>query len=413
MQTAPMAQTARIAPAGSFSLVLDACRGLASLAVVFGHARGWFLVDYAAVPNPSILDRGAYFAAFSHEAVIVFFVLSGWLVGGGGLQQIQADTFAPGRYAVQRATRIWVVLVPGMLLSLLLFAIANATGTSVVDAADLGAHAAPAQLATTPAALYGPLTALGNMFGLMTIVVPCYGGNDVLWSLSHEIIFYGLLPLWGLAIFAPRGKWHWGARAALLAGFVAIVVFALPEYYRFTLSLWSISAMVALVAARTGGTLPGPRRLLRAAAWLTFAGSLVLSRLGIVVDLWHDVVVAVTFLGVLVVHRMTPDPTTADVPRNGLGVRAIRGLAAMSYTLYVVHPMVLLGIATAIGLTTRLAPGPASYALLLGAVVAALVVARLIAAVTEARTESVRRYVSRWLPQRAAQTRGDVPPPPR
>lgn len=101
------------------SLRLDALRGVAAFAVVLAHTRQ--KLGDLQVPNGGLGET--FFivpATFGHEAVAVFFVLSGYLVGGQALRQISEERFDWGVYLAKRLSRLWTVLLPGLLLSGLL-----------------------------------------------------------------------------------------------------------------------------------------------------------------------------------------------------------------------------------------------------------------------------------------------------
>ena len=67
------------------NLWLDLLRGLSALVVCLGHLRNAILVDGSDLIHPSITLKAFYFiTGFGHQAVMVFFVLSGYFVGGGG-----------------------------------------------------------------------------------------------------------------------------------------------------------------------------------------------------------------------------------------------------------------------------------------------------------------------------------------
>jgi peptidoglycan/LPS O-acetylase OafA/YrhL len=56
----------------------------------------------------------AFFTGFAHQAVLVFFLISGWLVGGSLLNKLgQPDALLS--YAIDRITRLWTVLMPTFL----------------------------------------------------------------------------------------------------------------------------------------------------------------------------------------------------------------------------------------------------------------------------------------------------------
>ena len=97
--------------------MLDCIRWIAAGSVVLGHLRALAFVDYAGMTNTGLMFRGLFFmAGFGHQAVLVFFVLSGYLVGGEVLATLQRGTFNGGRYAVNRSTRLYAVYVVALTL---------------------------------------------------------------------------------------------------------------------------------------------------------------------------------------------------------------------------------------------------------------------------------------------------------
>src|SRR5262245_56259583 len=88
---------------------------------MLSHLRGVMFVGWGSLPsdlhNPFV---AAFYSAtaFYHEAVIVFFVLSGFLIAGPNLDRVKARGFSPKSYAVDRFTRIYVTAFPAMVLTL-------------------------------------------------------------------------------------------------------------------------------------------------------------------------------------------------------------------------------------------------------------------------------------------------------
>ena len=75
---------------------LDLIRFLAAFEVVLCHYRGFFFVEYGLLPaeQQNIFSQIFYFATrLGHEAVLIFFVLSGLLVGGKALDKARLGTF--------------------------------------------------------------------------------------------------------------------------------------------------------------------------------------------------------------------------------------------------------------------------------------------------------------------------------
>ena len=65
----------------SASAHLDLIRGLAAWAVMWGHLRALFFIDFQQIQHRNPLLKIVYFfTGFGHEAVMVFFVLSGFFI---------------------------------------------------------------------------------------------------------------------------------------------------------------------------------------------------------------------------------------------------------------------------------------------------------------------------------------------
>ena len=100
----------------NFSALLNACRWGAALLVVLGHARHLILIDYNHVEYKNIFIKGLYFiTGLGHEAVVVFFVISGFLVGGLTLRKWSTQISYKDYFAA-RFSRIYSVLVPALIV---------------------------------------------------------------------------------------------------------------------------------------------------------------------------------------------------------------------------------------------------------------------------------------------------------
>ena len=174
----------------AFSTSLDCIRWLAAMAVVLTHVRDISAIDYSAVSNNGVLIKAFYFATgFGAEAVIVFFVISGYLVGGSSLQAWRRRTFNFFDYFVHRFSRIYVVLFPALVLGLLL----DSYGRGYFDGS--GIYSRPDLLHTTSLAngftlnlyLQGPPRQSAAIADLRCV---CLGTNVPLWSLAYEWWYY-------------------------------------------------------------------------------------------------------------------------------------------------------------------------------------------------------------------------------
>ena len=105
----------------TLSNFLDISRWISAFVVVISHLRNLVFVDYDYVDSKSILIRLFYFlTGFGQQAVVIFFVLSGFLIGGSILNKIKSRNFSFTKYSIDRFSRIYMVF-PLSLLSGLLF----------------------------------------------------------------------------------------------------------------------------------------------------------------------------------------------------------------------------------------------------------------------------------------------------
>lgn len=89
---------------------LDALRFIAAFMVLLSHSRNTFFPAYGDLPveQHNVLTMAfTMICRMGHEAVIIFFVLSGFLVGGRGFERIKDGTMKVKSYAIDRFSRIY------------------------------------------------------------------------------------------------------------------------------------------------------------------------------------------------------------------------------------------------------------------------------------------------------------------
>lgn len=154
------------------SIYLDIVRSLAALDVVFDHASD----SYA-------LPRAGH---WGHQAVIVFFVLSGYVIAHvASTRETSLRSFVLARLA-----RLWSVLIPALALTVLCDAVANYLGQGQV-----GYVAPHSDL---------PLIRIGAMLAFLSeswVSIQPFS-NGAAWSLCLEFWYYMLFAAW---LFMPRG----------------------------------------------------------------------------------------------------------------------------------------------------------------------------------------------------------------
>ena len=98
--------------------LLDFLRAAAALLVLFGHTRRAYFhyTDVLAQPGLS-LKLFYFFTSLEGEAAVIFFVLSGFLIGGSLADSIQRGNFDLVRYLIARFVRIYIVYLPALVIA--------------------------------------------------------------------------------------------------------------------------------------------------------------------------------------------------------------------------------------------------------------------------------------------------------
>jgi peptidoglycan/LPS O-acetylase OafA/YrhL len=363
--------------------------------VVAGHIRALFFRDYADVPHGLVPASFYVITGLGREAVMVFFVLSGFWVGGTVLAAVRKGRFQWTDYAIRRLSRLWVVVLPGLVLTFVCAAVTlHFFGHSDVAAGNPAYHGvAPAHLAER----IGVGPAAGNSVFLQEILVPSYGGDGPLWSLAYEFWFYAMFPML-LLVVATR---DWRGRlvyAALLGGVAWLVGWTILSYF----PVWLLGAAVAVFRNRL---LAWTDRLsarvlapLRACAGIAVVGCMVASSVGLLGPVGDAAIAGATACLLALLLR--------DV-RHGRVLGAVGGYAEASYSLYVVH-LPLLALLTAAVLpraADRHILSVSSAVLFLALLAGALVVGWMFASVTEFHTSQIRRRAAALLPRRLQSAR--------
>lgn len=208
----------------ALSAYLDCLRFFAAFAVLLGHLKqDGFALDWMPLSH------------LSHEAVMVFFLMSGYIITSSTLARPDAGW---REYAVARVSRIYSVALPAVLFSLL---VSEAVGRWAPEVAAQIASYRPFRWADVA----GSLLFWNESWTSETQL----SLNAPYWSLCYEVWYYLLFGLWCFV----RGPWRWplAALAALVAGPAILALFP----------IWVLGAWLALNPQR----LPRPTPT---AAWL-------------------------------------------------------------------------------------------------------------------------------------------------
>lgn len=361
------------------SVHFDLLRGLAAFFVLFEHWRNLFFVDY-----PQITAYRLPFAIFyavasaGHQSVIVFFVLSGYFIGGTVFRSIERNQWAWRGYLLRRLVRLWTVLVPALLLCLfwdrlgihLRLAPALYTGHVVNN---MVGDVAPALTVRV---------FFGNLFFLQTIRTTMFGSDGALWSLANEFWYYLLFPLGLIALWRTQRR---------LNRLLCAVLFVITAWFIGSAMFLAFPIWLAGVALFK---LPPPAFSPRTARYLRIGSSLLyvpiffaFGRLPWIAGNNRDyllTVITTLFLWILL-SANTPHPSRTRA------VRASREFARFSYTLYAAHVPFLVFLTALIVVDSRWYPNSKTLTLGLATLLAALIYSWVLAFFTEFRTDTLRQ----------------------
>jgi peptidoglycan/LPS O-acetylase OafA/YrhL len=375
------------------SLLIALLRGMAALQVAAAHLRAEAFPSLRTIGHPPLEYQAlAFLTGFAHQAVVVFFLISGWLVGGSLLNKLGQPQAVRG-YAIDRATRLWTVLVPTMLIMIIAGIV---TGTVDPSKPDLSSTAG-----------YSALSFMGNLVGLQTILVENFGGNYALWSLANETWYYVAFPILLLA-FRNRGWLSQACSVIALGLLAALLPWAITLYF----ALWLLGAGFARIRIECGaGT--------RIALVVLCAGLSIYYRITgsnddlVPASFVQDLICSLPFLVLLSTLQIKIDPAAAPLRRLN---RFATFFSEFSFTLYVLH-VPAIGLLRYLGRVAfgrdKLAPdAPLDYLVYFSMLGLILGFAYLSYLMFESQTYRVRRKLKRLLLTHQASTAHEAMPSP-
>jgi peptidoglycan/LPS O-acetylase OafA/YrhL len=308
------------------SAFLNASRWVAAFFVVFGHVYN-ISVNYHDV-HPNLSQRAVHFlGGFGHISVIVFFVISGFLVGGRTVLSLKIQKFNITDYFINRFSRIYTVLIPALIVGFIL----DRVGIAFFNASGIYTHPDEFYTNTFGNDIAKHLsfdTFVGNLMQLQTIVVSSLGSNGPLWSLANEWWYYVLFGFLMVACRPGPMLLRFAMGGAILG-----MVIVLP----LAISLWFVVWGIGVGAAVLDRYWSGWRFYICATVaivcfllvrWADARLINVDAATDFAADFAMDLVVALGYSTVLVCAKNLKKSRTVD---------AHRALASFSYTVYLVH----------------------------------------------------------------------------
>lgn len=323
-------QPIRLTPAASG--YLDATRAIAALAVLLGHWRALYFVDFGNVKAPFAGVKLLYLiTGFGHQAVMIFFVLSGFFIGSSVFRKAGRDSWSWGDYAIDRGARLYTVLIPGLLLGLLW----DWLGIHFLDSRGIYSHPLIPFADSIPVHGFTAAAWLGNVLFLQSRFTPVFGSNVPLWSLFNEFWYYVLFPaLVTVFLCMRRGALLKAAGAVLAAVFASWMLGAQLSGF----VVWLAGCAVALSARhlRFSARARGRLWLYIGAAGALFSFSLWRARES-TLSVGHDLAVGLSCAVLL--HGILQLPLSLPAA----AIRLAHTFAGFSFSLYVLHfPLLLL-----------------------------------------------------------------------
>jgi peptidoglycan/LPS O-acetylase OafA/YrhL len=333
----------------------DWLRFIAAFLVLLYHARGTCFAQYGDFPAD---DRGPLLAVFfaltrvGPEAVLLFFVLSGYLVGGQAIiGRLREGRFNKTQYVIDRLTRVYVPFVPALVLTMVIGLFVHQPITWVQFA--------------------------GCLVGLHESWIVKPEVNQALWSLAYEIWFYvlgGAVVMVATSSSSRLRIFGWMLINAGLVVFTKLDVMllivwllgALAYTYRPTASgrIEMLAAAFLVIAGVLGYQLDRDSASLDSRAWQAWVPP---HRLGMVL------LGVGCALGASALARW--EPSSAWLRKFE---RAGGPLAAFSYTLYLVHTPLLALFSHAFSIPRMADASPHSLAVFALMVTSCLIIAWLL-----------------------------------
>jgi peptidoglycan/LPS O-acetylase OafA/YrhL len=359
--------------------VLDLSRWIAAFLVVIEHLRSLMFVSRESgnVTNP--LATAFYFiTGFGHAAVMIFFVMSGFLVGGKVLERLQQGNFGWRKYGVDRISRLYAVYV----LALLLGGALDYSGYHHFNRFGLYDQSFPGRIAVINHDFHQTLTVpifAVNFAMCQTILGPVFGSNGPLWSLANEFWYYLAGPLL-FGLFFIRTPW----KLALGVGALMALGWFLPAGILIYFLVWLIGAALYFINGRA--LLP---------LWISlllFAVCFSIARMQwIQIPYIADLLIGISFA--LFIN------STEGGSRRFPGHDFNRRMADFSYSVYLCHFTFLAFVLSALYQTTgyglQMSPTGSLAGLFLLVLALAYTWCYLVSLVTERQTPRIREWLYR------------------
>jgi peptidoglycan/LPS O-acetylase OafA/YrhL len=367
-------------------------RALAAFVVLQNHVRLLFLTPDATDWRTSWAKAYDLISSPGRQAVFVFFVLSGFFVGGSIFRMLHEERWSWREYLLQRLTRLWVPLLPALLLTLCWDTLGQRWLGHPYDLGILSLDHCSGNYTT--AERQTPLVFLGNLAFLQSVRVPVFGSNGPLWSLTYEFWYYIAFPALVLLLCARRHAQRLGLGLLLIA-----IWLVAGKAIGAKFGVWLLGVAVLFLPRNP------MRKPVTASGFAALAAGLFLLVLGLSVfrENLPEFVRNPYFVSIpcmALVYALLCLPSREASESSQRSRELCKQLAGFSYSLYVLHYPALVALKAyllAHGIPSW-RPGPLAFGYLAGISLLIMLYAWLVSLLAESKTDVIRRSLRRrWI----------------
>nr|MCS3815438.1 peptidoglycan/LPS O-acetylase OafA/YrhL [Mucilaginibacter sp. X4EP1] len=319
-----------------------------------------------------------FLTGLGHQAVIVFFVLSGYLIAGSILSQINRGIFDIKGYAINRISRLYIVLIVALPLTVLLDHIG-------IYYDNIGLYTGKVQAATLGFSIASRLSFkyfLSSFFMLQTIVLPPLGSNSSLWSLSNEFWYYILFPCVVLSLFFIKGKKRY---SLIYLSALILLTLLLPIHIELYFLIWLLGLIPFYINLK--------KSFYKAFFIVALFVWLLIKKAAHINDFLYDFVLAL-----IVAFCLASFTDYYQLTDKGL-LKLNEKLSSFSYSTYLVHfPVIMISLTLINHYVLEaiwIEPGVIGYLIFTVVFLLVVITSYIVATFTEFKTPQFRDFLKR------------------
>jgi peptidoglycan/LPS O-acetylase OafA/YrhL len=333
---------------------------------MLAHYRATFFVEYGLLPESqqNIFTQIFYLLTrFGEEPVLVFFVLSGFLVGGNAIEKILNNRIDVKSYSIDRLVRIFLPLIASSILVVIIFLITS----SSIPYTDI----------------------VGSFFSLQGTYTECKY-NPVLWSLAYEVWFYILM---GCVMYLCKKNNSYMILAFLILTLCMYMLVRLKPLYLF---IWFMGAFAFLFSRDKISNKRIKIIVLLIMLPISFIGSQITSDSRSITISSFDFLnrdITSLFLALIVCFLLHYLITAIPSGKYAIKIDKIGNkLASFSYSLYLTHHP-LMGLLLYCGFPQSRSLSTKSFSLYIIELLIGLIIAYLVYLMSEKHTYRVKLFL--------------------